>query len=531
MFLAGGVAQADGESGVDGGAGSSQSADVGAVGAGDAPADPGPSPVEAAAEPDPAAEPEAELEAEVAAEPDAELDAEPDAEVQAEAEVEAEVEAEPAAEAESAVRGDRSVPVEHATRMTVEAPEKSETDTPEAAASPAPDVPASQAPALSVAGPETAAAPATETEAAADAAPEITSAALRSTTAAAMLATEPVRPTLLRLITSLIFGLLSGLERLVNGPAVVPAGSTVTVRSSSLQITDSMTVPVDWYFPTGGEPPQRLILLQHGFLAIGPMYSYTAARLAERTHSIVLTPTLNSNSLADGGLWLGGTQMHAAVAALFTGDRAALTASAIAAGFTGTALPTKFGLTGHSLGGALVSGVAGYLAGADAAADLVGVILLDGVPLGDQLSDALVKLDDYEQRTGIYVPVRAISAPLNYLNMFGNTYEALSTGRPDRFKGVVLRGGVHMDAMRGPNPIIQFAAFLAAGFPQSQNPPAVEELSATWFADWFGGHPDVDDDLEPGSTFTVDTPNGPATATVIGTPVARVRSTATRLVA
>ncbi|HMZ15893.1 MAG TPA: hypothetical protein PLS04_17295, partial [Mycobacterium sp.] len=279
------------------------------------------------------------------------------------------------------------------------------------------------------------------------------------------------------------------------------------------------------YFPEGDAPPERMILLQHGFLAIGPMYSYTAARLAEATHSVVVTPTLNSNYFADGGLWLGGDGMHRAMAALFAGDRTALTASALAAGYAEryhldpetAALPKKFGLTGHSLGGALVSGVAGYLAADDAAADLVGVILLDGVPIGGQLTTAMTELADYQERTDHYVPVRAIGAPLNAFNMFGNTNEALAQARPGRFNGVVLTGGVHMDAMQGGNALIQFAAYLIAGFPQAQNPPAVEELSVAWFGDWFNGNTDVGDDLVPGSTITIATPAGPATGTVIGT--------------
>ena len=46
-----------------------------------------------------------------------------------------------------------------------------------------------------------------------------------------------------------------------------------------------------------------------------------------------------------------------------------------------------------------------------------------------------------------------------------------------------------------------------------------------WLDDWFEGHPEVDDDLVPGSTITIPTPNGPATGTVIGTPPAVSPST------
>lgn len=331
-------------------------------------------------------------------------------------------------------------------------------------------------------------------------------------------------PSLLEVVSAVVFNMITAVERLVTGPPVLPPGSRVTVRSSRLQIADGLSVPADWYYPDGDEPPERMIVLQHGFLAIGPMYSYTAAALAERTHSIVVAPTLTSNPLAQGGMWLGGNGMHRAVADLFVGDRETLTASAVAAGYAErygldpatAALPEKFALAGHSLGGALVSGTAGYLVDNGAAADLVGVILLDGVPRDGQLSTALAKLDAYEQATGHFIPVREIGAPWNVWNSTSHVDSDLAQARPGRYVGVVLRGGVHMDPMRGGNPLIQLAAYLAAGFPQPQNPPAVIDLSVDWLGDWFAGRTDVGDDLAPGSTIVIPTPEGPARGVVIG---------------
>ena len=167
-----------------------------------------------------------------------------------------------------------------------------------------------------------------------------------------------------------------------------------------------------------------------------------------------------------------------------------------------------------------MSGVAGRLVDNGAADDLVGVILLDGVPTEDQLPNALTKLAAYEKKTGRDIPVREIGAPWNLWNSLSNVNESLSQARPNHFNGVILTGGVHMDSMQGHNPLIQFAAYIAAGFPQSQNPPAVQELMVDWLDDWFEGHPKVDDDLVAGSTVTIDTPKGPATGTVIGTPPA-----------
>ncbi len=364
----------------------------------------------------------------------------------------------------------------------------------------------------------------TEPEPSADMPSTVTALRMVSAADTAQDSVAPVRTTILGFVTSVLFGLLTGFEQIVNGPPRLPAGSTVTVQSSSLKVTDTMTVAADWYFPDGDDPPQRLVLLQHGVLAIGPMYSYTAAQLAQDTHSIVITPTLTSNPFADGGLWLGGDGMHEAIAQLFTGDRAALTASALAAGYAErygldpaeACLPQKFALAGHSLGGALVSGVSKYLVRNGGVADLVGVISLDGVPLGSQMPDALAALADYEKDTGRYVPVRQIAAPWNYLNAFSNANQSLTAARPNHYDGVILTGGVHMDSMQGGNALIQFSAFLIAGFPQPQNPPAVHQLMVSWLDAWFTG---TDTDQAPGPTFVIETPQGPATATVIGSPL------------
>jgi len=346
-----------------------------------------------------------------------------------------------------------------------------------------------------------------------------------ATAARATVTAAAPKPTLVGTLSALVFSVITALERVITGPPTVPAGSGVTVRSSSLQI-GSQRVQADWYFPSSDTPPQHMILLQHGFFATAIMYSTTAAELAERTNSIVVAPTITSNPLADGGLWLNGAPMQEAVAQLFMGDRAALTESALAAGYAtqygldpATALlPSQFVLAGHSAGGALVSVAAGYLVTHGAADDLMGVLLLDGVTSGGQLSSTLAELADYEQQTGRYIPVREIGAPPSLWNSISDVNSALSAARPDRFNGVVLAHGVHTDSMGGGSLLGEFLFHLIAGFPPPQNPPALRDLATDWINDWFAGRTDVGDDLVHGSTFTIDTPNGTATATVIGTP-------------
>lgn len=325
-------------------------------------------------------------------------------------------------------------------------------------------------------------------------------------------------------IGSLAVNTVQALEALVTGPPSLPPNSTVTVRSSSIVLSNGQRIKANWYYPEGDVVPDKLIVLQHGLLALGPMYSYTAADLAASTGSIVVTPSIPSNIFAGDDHWLGGEGMAKAIADLLVGERTALTDSARAAGFAtrygvdpATAqLPEKFGLAGHSLGGQLVSAAAGYLVDNGAVENLVGVITLDGVPTGTTMVGTLAKLAAYEDATGRFIPIREIGAPSNFLNSTSNVKEALNEARPGRFNGVVLKGGVHMDSMRGGNPIIQFAAFIAAGFPKPQNQAAVTVLATTWFGEWFSGDTDNGDDLLPGSTLPITTAKGTAQGVVIG---------------
>jgi acetyl esterase/lipase len=319
-------------------------------------------------------------------------------------------------------------------------------------------------------------------------------------------------------IGSLAFNSLQALEALVTGPPVLPPNSTVTVRSSTILLSTGQRVKANWYYPDGDEVPDKLIVLQHGFFALGPMYSHTAADLAASTGAIVVTPTISSNPFAGDDNWINGEGLASAIADLFVGERTALNDSARAAGFVtrygvDAELPEKFALAGHSAGAGLVVGVAGYLVDKNAADDLVGVITLDGVPLGSAAAVALGKLQTYEQSVGgRYIPIREIGAPSNAFNSISTLRAELNEARPGRFNGVVLNGGVHMDSMRGGNPVIQFAAYLIAGFPQSKNQAAVSLLATTWFNDWFNDDTDNGDLLTPGSTI----PIGAAQGVVIG---------------
>ncbi len=366
-------------------------------------------------------------------------------------------------------------------------------------------------------------------------------------------------PEPLSVITGIVFDTLATLERAVGGDPVVPPElrDSVEVSTSTLVISEGHEVESNWYFPTSanGEPPTRMIYLQHGFLANGPLYSYTASYLAHTTNSIVVTTTFTSNPFEADGMWLGGDNLHEAVAQLFLDpDRTALNASMdtaeLKAGRTENLdVPTQFVLVGHSLGGGFAPGVAGYYAeglsrrreqGLDAPNDLAGVVIYDAVPMGSIVPDAMDRLDALETNgtadpsdddPNDYIPIYEIGAPLNFLNVFSDVNNQLSEARPGQFTGVVLEGGVHMDPMQGGNPLIQATAYLVAGFPQPQNPLAVRELSAGWINDMFdekidpatgtcqadcaGQYGDGDD------SFTTTTAEGDAVAVLIGTQKAR----------
>ena len=344
---------------------------------------------------------------------------------------------------------------------------------------------------------------ATETAAVAFAAPA--SAQATSTASAA-----PFRG-VLSAIGTIVFNLYGLAINVVGGPPKLPPNSTVTVSSSTLRIdcADGQKVPADWYIPAGAEenPPQRLIYLQHGFLAAGPWYSYTAAALAEQTNSIVVAPSITSNFLACDACWLGAPPMQEAVANLFEDDNTALADSALAAGYTGP-IPDRVVLVGHSLGGGLVAGTAGYMVDNGTIDRLAGVVMLDGVGLDGSMASSLEKVPDD-------IPIYQLASPRYFWNQFGVGSDALLEARPDQFVGVTLVGGSHVDSMRGGNRLIQFSQQLVAGFSKPQNVAADQILMVGWVNDMFAGNQKAGIYTDPSQEITIDTPAGQATAVAL----------------
>ncbi|MCV7298182.1 alpha/beta hydrolase [Mycobacterium barrassiae] len=328
-------------------------------------------------------------------------------------------------------------------------------------------------------------------------------------TQATAVATATPLNLLLDVIGTIVFGLYGFVIQLFGGPPMLPANSTVTVHSSRLRMDCGCapgageSVPADWYVPQNSQP-DRLIYLQHGFLAAGPWYSHTAATMAEQTNSIVVAPSITSNFLDYGQCWLGGAPMHQAMAGVFADGNTALADSAAAAGYTGP-IPDRVVLMGHSLGGGAVSGIAGYMTDNGSADRLAGVVLLDGVGLNGLMASDLRKVDDS-------IPIYQLAAPKYMWNMFGSGTAALLQARPDAdFHGVTLAGGSHVDTMRGGNFLIQFSQQLVAGFSQPQNVAAAQILMVGWVNDMFAGNRATGIYLDSGETRTITTPGGAAT--------------------
>ncbi|TRW81795.1 alpha/beta hydrolase [Mycolicibacterium sp. 018/SC-01/001] len=266
----------------------------------------------------------------------------------------------------------------------------------------------------------------------------------------------------------------TGTMAFFSGPVRAPFGSTVRVESSTLTIGGHKDVPADWYFPDT-DTPAGLIYLQHGFLANASFYSATAAYLAEKTDSIVVVPSLTWNPFDVDDYPLEWPSTGRAIAALFAGDRAALTASARLAGYDGV-LPTRVVLAGHSAGGGLVAMVGRYMVETGNADDLAGIIMFDGVGTLSYMSQDIAAIPTS-------IPVYNIAAGPSSWNWYGDTNRKLSAVRPGMFTGVTFLGGKHADGMQTTAPIVQYFAYLAMGHSSPVDVMANKVLAAGWIND------------------------------------------------
>jgi lipocalin len=196
----------------------------------------------------------------------------------------------------------------------------------------------------------------------------------------------------------------------------------------------------DWYFPpqaNGMVSANGVVWLQRGDTAA---LAELAVQIAGQTNSIVVVPVISSFEIpTESGRYLGSAAMQQAVADMMLGDRVALATSATAAGYQG-GLPQKFLLAGERLGGGFAAGVAARTVDNGAAANLLGVVMFDGVANPDQFPASLARLDS------LGIPLYQIASPPQAGNNWGRTTEQLVALRPGQFVGVQLDDGSAMSA-------------------------------------------------------------------------------------
>lgn len=280
-------------------------------------------------------------------------------------------------------------------------------------------------------------------------------------------------------IGTAVYNLYTRTMEFFAGPVRAPFGSRVRAERSELVLGDGVEVKADWYFPTNTRRPTGIIYFQHGFLATASFYSATAAYLAEKTNSIVVAPTLTWNVFDIENYPLMLPHTYRAVADLFTGDRAALQASAELAGYSGR-LPQRLVLSGHSAGGGTAVGVAGYLAERGEADNLAGVVMLDGAAFFGTMGAALAKVPTS-------IPVYNLAAEPDNWNIYGEASYHLAKARPGAFTGIQISGGNHSDAMQSASPTVQFLTYLATGFSAPWNIAASGTVAAGWIGDLLKG--------------------------------------------
>ena len=212
----------------------------------------------------------------------------------------------------------------------------------------------------------------------------------------------------------------------------------VTARSSSLVIPfspEGYVTSADWYFPpqtNGTVGAKGVVWLQRGDTAT---LAVLAAQIAGQTNSIVVVPVISSFEIpTQPGRYLGSAAMQQAVADMMLGDRVALATSATAAGYQGV-LPQRFLLAGERLGGGFAAEVAARTVDNGAAANLLGVVMFDGLASPDQFPTSLAKLDSLD------IPLYQIASPPQTGNHWGSTTDQLVALHPYQFVGVQLDDG------------------------------------------------------------------------------------------
>ncbi|GIE33633.1 hypothetical protein Ait01nite_066780 [Actinoplanes italicus] len=281
------------------------------------------------------------------------------------------------------------------------------------------------------------------------------------------------------------------LATLVISASVLVAAPSTANAATAAEVDGSISVPcwiytykpdADWYFPATTSP-KALVYLQHGFSRANDNVA-DLARKYQAAGYLVVAPTLPSadiygctvNNLGNNTAFLNSVATWIGDAANPSGALARSYAAAAAkAGRSGSTLPSRYVLAGHSAGGEAVTYIANRLRTAHPAAfaNVQHLQLLDPVKsiFGNNMASGLNGL------AGTSLPILTISSPPYLANSDASGTVEL-TGTLDRpFLGVRLTTGSHCDAEGASTNVL---CTLTAGTSQAANVAALQTLAVNW---------------------------------------------------
>ncbi|MFM8893133.1 MAG: lipocalin family protein, partial [Planctomycetia bacterium] len=230
-------------------------------------------------------------------------------------------------------------------------------------------------------------------------------------------------------------------------PSLTNGVTGVKTGTSALAIplgSSGYVTSADWYFPTqadGQVSANGIVWLQRGEVHEAAAFAALAMRIAGQTNSIVVAAAISSFEIpTQPGCFLGGEDLQKGVAAMMDGDRGPLVVSANAAGYQGM-LPEKIVFAGQRMGGGFAVEVAARTVDNGVAANLLGVVMIDGVANQDEFPRALAKTDS------LGIPVYQIASPPQAANNWGGTTEQYAQLHPDQFIGVQFDDEGPLDAV------------------------------------------------------------------------------------
>jgi hypothetical protein len=281
------------------------------------------------------------------------------------------------------------------------------------------------------------------------------------------------------------------LAALVMSASFLVATPSTANAATAAEVDGSISVPcwiytykpdADWYFPATTSP-KALVYLQHGFSRANDNVADLARRYQAAGY-LVVAPTLPSadiygctvNNLGNNTVFLNSVATWLGNAGNPSGALATSYATAAAkAGRSGTNLPAKYVLAGHSAGGEAVTYIANRLRTTHPAAfaNVQHLQLLDPVKslFGNNMATGLNGL------SGTSLPILTISSPPYLANSDASGTVALTgtLGRP--FLGVRLTTGSHCDAEGSSTNVL---CTLTAGTSQAANVAALQTLAVNW---------------------------------------------------